>query len=630
MMNHFVGNNFTRLLSILMMLFYFSNCWTNPLTHPPLECLMELDNFLCPEENLIKRFSPGIYLLFLQEPRVTISNLTNYSIVETGFVIGTAPSDVGYVNIGLDFDLPFQVPVIGGQWRAPLPAKAVTNSFWTYGSLHTIYAQIPYEKTYTILVRKGTNKDTDGDGYPDLIVSANNSAANQGYGYVYKSNPNTKQLETTPSTSLTDGITQTYFGSRITSGDFNGDGYADVFIGAQAYTPATNYLGKGYLFLSRGQTGIPSQNLNTGGTADAILDGLSGTGRFGTNIIGTDINGDGYDDGVFASPWNDEVFIFYSQGSRAIQSQTTNNADVTYKPGVNDNFGSFAQTGDANGDGYLDLFVSAATYSSSLGRMYIYLSNQGSLPATPQQMLVAPQEPSPGCGAGTGCQFGANFVLDYFNSDRCIDLAVGGPTFNSNQGIVFVYHSNCDSSNPYSNPPVATLIGPPPGSCNGSTNCFFGGSLASGDTNGDGRPDLLIGSTGASSGIGDVYLVLNDPILGFPNMDLSAFGSPNTLFAGFNNGGNFSQGLRFQDTNADGLQDIIISEPTTTNRLYTFQSIRGTVPANQNLNGGGVTSQTLVPPAGTSFGNTIALWKDTVEPYLWVFTKKAKRVFGLG
>ncbi|TGL72416.1 FG-GAP-like repeat-containing protein [Leptospira jelokensis] len=401
---------------------------------------MELDNFLCPEENLIKRFSPGIYLLFLQEPRVTISNLTNYSIVETGFVIGTAPSDVSYVNIGLDFDLPFQVPVIGGQWRAPLPAKAVTNSFWTYGSLHTIYAQIPYEKTDSILVRKGTNKDTDGDGYPDLIVSANNSAANQGYGYVYKSNPNTKQLETTPSTSLTDGITQTYFGSRITAGDFNGDGY---------------------------------------------------------------------DDWVFASPWNDEVFIFYSQGSRAIQSQTTNNADVSYKPGVNDNFGSFAQAGDANGDGYLDLFVSAATYSSSLGRMYIYLSNQGSLPTTPQQMLVAPQEPSPDCGAGTGCQFGANFVLDYFNSDRCIDLAVGGPTFNSNQGIVFVYHSNCDSSNPYSNPPVATLIGPPPGSCNGSTNCFFGGSLASGDTNGDGRPDLLIGSTGASSGIGDVYLVLN-------------------------------------------------------------------------------------------------------------------------
>ncbi|TGK48042.1 FG-GAP-like repeat-containing protein [Leptospira bouyouniensis] len=613
------------ILAIGMTLFS-SNCWTNPLTHPPLECLMKLNNFLCPDNDLLKKYSPGIYLLFLPESRATISNLTNHSIVETGFVVGTAPTDVSFVNVGFDDAQPSRIPVINGSWRAPLPTKAVTNSFWTYGSLHTIYVHIPFEKSNTILVRKGINKDTDGDGYPDLIASANVGAGSQGYGYVFSTNPITKTLNSTPITSLTDGITQTFFGSRITSGDFNGDGFADVFIGAQAFTPGTNYLGKSYLFLSRGQSGIPSQNLNSGGAADAILDGISGTGRFGTNIIGADINGDGYDDGIFASPWNDEVFIFYSQGTAAINSQNTNTANVVYKPGVNDNFGSYAQAGDINGDGYIDLLVSAATYSSSLGRMYIYISNQGILPEAPQQMLVAP---TPGCAIGVGCQFGASFVLDYFNSDRCIDLAVGGPTFNSNQGIVFVYHSTCDATNPFQNAPVSTLIGPPNLSCNGS-NCFFGGSLASGDTNGDGLSDLLIGATGASSGIGDVYLVLNDPITGFPNMNLSAGGSPNSLFAGLNTGGNFSQGLKFQDTNADGLQDIVVSEPITTNRVYTFHSIRGGVPANQNLNGGGVTSQTLIPPAGNSFGNTIALWKQTVENYFTIVLNRTKKILKLG
>ncbi|EOQ90646.1 hypothetical protein LEP1GSC202_3726 [Leptospira yanagawae serovar Saopaulo str. Sao Paulo = ATCC 700523] len=94
---------------------------------------MQLNNFLCPEGNLLNQYSPGIYLLLLQDSWVTKSNVTNHSIMETGFVVGTDPSDMSYVNFGFDSDLPFQVPVINGSWRAPLQAKAV------------------------ILVRKGTN-----------------------------------------------------------------------------------------------------------------------------------------------------------------------------------------------------------------------------------------------------------------------------------------------------------------------------------------------------------------------------------------------------------------------------------------------------------------------------------------
>lgn len=176
---------------------------------------------------------------------------------------------------------------------------------------------------------------------------------------------------------------------------------------------------------------------------------------------------------------------------------------------------------------------------------------------------------------------------------------------------------------------MATLLGPPTTSCNGGNNCSFGGNLASGDTNGDGFPDLLIGATGASAGIGDVYLVLNDPITGIRNMNLSAGGAADSLFSGEAAASNFSMGLQFQDTNADGLQDIVISEPLTTNRVYTFHSIRGGVPASQNLNGPtGVTSQTLSPPAGTSLGNTIAELRIKAEGYLWALVAKAKVYFG--
>ncbi|MBM9592815.1 FG-GAP repeat protein [Leptospira sp. 201903075] len=609
--------------------FSLVGCWANPFTHPPIECLMKLSNFICPDNDVLRRWSPAYYLLLLPESTVTISNLTNHSIVETGFVVGTVPPGPTFVNVGIDDAQPTQVPVIDGTWRYALPAKAITNTFWTYGSLHTIYAHLPYEKSNTIQVRMGTNHDTDGDGYPDLIVSASTSALSQGYAYVYRINSITKQLSTTPYSILTDGIINTYFGSRIGSGDFNGDGYADVLIGSQAYAGVIAFGGRVLAFNSRGQTGIPSQNLNTGGVADAILTGTANGGRLGSVISTADVNHDGYDDAILASPWVDNLFIFHSQGSSGLITQSTITANFTYQ-GVfgNDNFGNHAAVGDVNGDGFQDLIVGEHQYSSNTGRLFVFVSNQGTLPSQPQQFVYPPTDPAPGCGAGGGCRFGSSFVLDYFNSDNCIDLAVGAFSFNSNQGIAHVYHSTCDSTNPYGTVPNVTLLGPPTPSCNGNL-CNFGGTLASGDTNGDGRPDLLIGATGASAGIGDVYLVLNDPITGFRNMNLSAGGSADSLFSGANAVSNFSMGLRFQDTNADGLQDIVISEPTTTNRVYTFHSVRGGVPANQNLNGSGVTSQTLAPPAGTSLGNTIAQWKTKAESYLWALVSETKKYFGM-
>ncbi|XDD47832.1 FG-GAP-like repeat-containing protein [Leptospira sp. WS39.C2] len=606
----------------------FSHCWMNPLTHPPIECLMKLENFLCPDNDNLRKYSIGVYLYFLPESRVTISNLTNHSIVETGFVVGTAPTDVSFVNVGIDDAQPTKVPVINGTWRYALPAKAVTGSFWTYGSQHSIYAHIPFEKSNTILVRKGTNKDTDGDGYPDLIVSATRVNTDTGYVFVYKSNPSAKLLESTPSTSITDGVTSTYFGSQVSSGDFNGDGYADILVGSQAYAGITAFGGRVFLFYSSGTSGVLSKNLNLGGVADSILSGITNGGRLGSLIKGSDINHDGYDDAILASPWNDDVFIFYSQGSNGIPTQDTSTANLTYKPTANDNFGTYLSFGDLNGDGFIDLAVGAGTYSSNLGRIYLYISNFGTLPNQPQQYLIPnANEPSPGCGNLGGCRFGTSFVMDYFNSDQCIDIAVGGPGFNNNQGIVFVYHSTCDPLNPYPNPPVATLLGQPTTSCSGNS-CQFGGNIASGDINGDGLVDLMVGATGASLGIGDVNVILNNSNIGIRNLNLSSSEFADSLFSGFATGSNFSQGLRFQDTNADGLQDIVISEPTTTNLVYTFHSIRGSLPANQNLNNSLVTSQTITPPPANGFGNSIAIWKTKAKDYMLAFSYRVKRYLG--
>ena len=58
----------------------------------------------------------------------------------------------------------------------------------------------------------------------------------------------------TASTILTGGATSTYFGRSVaTAGDVNGDGYADVVVGAYGYSSQT---GRAYVYAGNGRLGV--------------------------------------------------------------------------------------------------------------------------------------------------------------------------------------------------------------------------------------------------------------------------------------------------------------------------------------------------------------------------------------
>ncbi|WP_246032172.1 FG-GAP-like repeat-containing protein [Leptospira fluminis] len=547
-------------------------------------------------------------------PSITISNLANHSIIQTGFLVGQIRPGIASVSVSLDGGPYTNAAINGLNWRYQLPAQAITGTHWNTGSKHTISVTamdgvgnrtIPQ----VLNVVKGTNHDTDGDGFPDVILTDVPSNAVQGYGLVFLAHGNTGIPSSSPDSIVTDGLAGgSYFGDKVGTGDFNGDGYADIVIGSQA-APGYTTFGHVYIFHSSGQGGITSQNLNSGGTYNSFLKGHTTGNRLGSFVMGGDVNNDGYDDAILTSPWSGGLgYIFYSQGIAGVPSKDLSTgavADITYNFGNNDDFGLQSAIGDINADGYTDLVVSAPTYNAQQGRLYIFISNSGTIPGAPQQYLVGPTAPAPGCASGTGCSLGS-FVLADFNGDSCADLGVGGPTFNTNQGIAFVFHSNCGSVTPYSATPNATFVGPALATCNGGTNCSFGNSVSTGDTNGDGYFDLLIGSNFASAGYGNVYLFQSSGSAGFSNIDLSSGGTATSVLTGASSGLNFGVSSSLQDITGDGMSDVLVSAPGGAGQVYYFKSAGTSGPGNQNLSAGGVVTSVLSVSFGQSLGNSIA------------------------
>ncbi|OIJ69609.1 FG-GAP and VCBS repeat-containing protein [Streptomyces mangrovisoli] len=262
--------------------------------------------------------------------------------------------------------------------------------------------------------------DFNGDGYDDLAVGTPDekvgSDADGGTVAILwgsKSGLTGKGLTVAdPAASSHD-----YWGRTLAAGDFDGDGKADLAVGSSS---STMYLYKGGFttagaygsrttfkppIMSGGSDGpqhITAGDVNGDGKTDLVVDGYetetgtgwntnywlpgSSTGLSGSSAVKLragivtgigDINGDGYGDIVTGADWNgtidgdDPVAIpDSSDGGRAniTYGSASGPAGTTYinqntgsVPGTSekdDAFGWDLDLGDINGDGYQDLVVS--------------------------------------------------------------------------------------------------------------------------------------------------------------------------------------------------------------------------------------------------------------------------------
>jgi hypothetical protein len=336
----------------------------------------------------------------------------------------------------------------------------------------------------------GTAGDVNGDTFADLIIGApldDNGQTDEGRAYVYHGSA--AGLAMAPAWIVESNQASAQFGVSVaTAGNVNGDGFADVIVGADRFDNGEGNEGRSFVY--HGSAG----GLST--TAAWTTESNQGNAELGRSVAGAgDINGDGYGDVIVGAPLYDNIFpdegrTFVYHGSATGLSTTTAWESSPNQEG--DQWGtSVATAGDYNGDSYADVIIGAPFYGNTVphgGAFFVYAGTAAGL----QDFSILPigmdGQPAP---SQFGCAVGTAGDVD---GDGRSEVVIGALLFDNgevDEGRVAVYNGR---SAGLSNFTTWTAEG-------GAAGIEFGKSVAgAGDVNGDGFSDVIVGAPGFDNG----------------------------------------------------------------------------------------------------------------------------------
>ncbi len=152
----------------------------------------------------------------------------------------------------------------------------------------------------------GAAGDVNGDGFDDILIGAYKAASAAGESYVvfgqasgWAASLDLSDLDGTTGFRI-DGIDGSDRSGRSVSGagDVNGDGIADLIVGAWGASPSGSASGESYVVFGKTSAWAASLDLSTlDGSTGFRLDGIDAADDAGRSVSAAgDVNGDGFDD----------------------------------------------------------------------------------------------------------------------------------------------------------------------------------------------------------------------------------------------------------------------------------------------------------------------------------------------
>jgi serine/threonine protein kinase len=324
--------------------------------------------------------------------------------------------------------------------------------------------------------------DIDRDGFADVAIAVQEYSRNLLHaGKVMIFTGSKRSLGSIPWWAGEGATASAYFGLYCAAGDVNGDGLPDFAASESGFFRGSDLLGRVAVFLGSAK-GLPA-------SASQSIEGDTNDSRFGNAVAIADVNGDGYDDLIVgADSWHlhlrDQGAAFlYLGGPRGLRREPSWRVEGGR---VGMHFGyPVTNVGDVNGDHYTDVMVGAPYWSSRRetgGAAFLFLGGPAGLSARPAWKAAGRKSSDFYGGVITG--------LGDVNGDGLADVAIGAPHADGRyeeEGRVEIYYGT-----------RAGLMRQPAWVATGfGTAARLGHSLSGGcDADGDGIPDLLVGSSG--------------------------------------------------------------------------------------------------------------------------------------